>query len=326
MARPIWTGSISFGLVNVPVKLFSATSSHNVSFHQLDAKSGSRIRYKRVAEETGEEVSWDDIVKGYEVSRGEYVTITGEELESVQPTRTRSIEIDEFVELDEIDPIVWNKTYYLAPQEDVNAERPYALLMRAMEETGKVAVGRFVMRSKEYLVTIRPMKSVLALETMYFADEVRSLSEVEGAPVKAEPNKKELEIAEQLIASLSGKWEHKKYRDTYTDEVMGLIERKAKGEKIKVSPRKEEPDRVVDLMQALKRSLEARKGSGAAGGNGANGAKGSNGKKRRSNGHAKDDLGALTKKDLLERAAKADIGGRTKMKKDELIAALQEVA
>lgn len=319
MARPIWTGSISFGLVNVPVKLFSATSSHNVSFHQLEAKTGARIRYKRVSEESGEEVPWDEIVKGYELSKGEYVTVTSEELESVEPTKTRTIEIEEFVDLEAIDPIVWDKTYYLAPQEDVNAERPYALLMRAMEETGKVAVGRFVMRSKQYLVTIRPMKNVLALETMYFADEVRSLSEVEGAPVKAEPQQKELEIAEQLIASLSAKWDHKKLRDTYTDEVQALIDRKAKGEKIKVAPKKDEPSEVVDLMQALQRSLEARKGKGEA--SSSNGSARSNGSKK-----GMRDLKRMTKKDLLERAAKADINGRTKMSKEELVAALQEVA
>lgn len=308
MARPIWTGSISFGLVNVPVKVFSAVSSHNVSFHQLEAKTGARIRYQRVSEASGKEVPWEEIVKGYEVSKGTYVTVDSEELEAIEPTRTRTIEIEEFVELEAIDPIVWNKTYYLAPQEDVNAERPYALLLKAMEETGKVAVGRFVMRSKQYLVTLRPMKGVLALETMYFKDEVRSLSEVEGAPVKEAPTKKELEIAEQLIASLSGKWDHAKYHDTYTERVEALIEKKAKGEKISLPAKKEEKGEVVDLMAALQRSLEQRGGAKAS---------------AKPEG---DALEKLSKKELLERAAKADIEGRSKMKKDELVAALHEVA
>lgn len=242
MARAIWSGSISFGLVNVPVKLFSATEQKDVSFHQFQEGTGQRIRYRRVAEESGEEVDYADIVKGYEVEKGRHVLVTPEELESVDPGRTRTIEIEDFVDLAEIDPIYYEKSYYLAPAEGSGAEKPYTLLLRGMEESGKVAIGRFVLRTKQYLAAIRPAGGVLVLETMYFADEVRDPSvDVDGVPVEGvELSDRERAIAGQLIESLSSAWEPERYADTYRQRVLELIERKAQGEDVVTEPARAE--------------------------------------------------------------------------------------
>lgn len=310
MARAIWTGAISFGLVNVPVSLYTATQSKRISFNQLERKSGQRVRYKRVAEESGKEVDWDDIVKGYQFEKGRFVEITPEELSELEPRKSRSIDIEEFVSLDEIDPITWNKTYYLGPQSDVGAERPYELLRQAMEETGRVGIGRFVMRTKEYLATVRPIGKLLALETMYFADEIRGADEVENAPAKVKLNPKQLDMAKQLIDSLTGKWDPEKYRDTYRERVMELIEKKAKGEEIVTTQEAEEEPRVVNLMKALEESLATM-------------GKGGKGKKSAAGG---GDLEDLTKGELYDRAAKADISGRSKMSKPQLVRALRKAS
>ncbi|MBW3627075.1 MAG: Ku protein, partial [Actinobacteria bacterium] len=259
MARAIWSGSISFGLVNVPVKLFSATEQKDVSFHQFQEGTGQRIRYRRVAEESGEEVDYGDIVKGYEVEKGRHVLVTPEELESVDPGRTRTIEIEDFVDLAEIDPIYYEKSYYLAPAEGSGAEKPYALLLRGMEESGKVAIGRFVLRTKQYLAAIRPAAGVLVLETMYFADEVRDPSvDVDGVPVDGvELSERERAIAGQLIESLSSAWEPERYADTYRQRVLELIERKAEGEDVVTEPARADEGEVVDLMAALEASVAA---------------------------------------------------------------------
>jgi DNA end-binding protein Ku len=182
--RAIWSGSISFGLVNIPVRLYTATVSHDIAFHQFQARTGQRIHNKRVAERSGREVPFDDIVKGYEVGKGKVVLVDPKELESLEPRRTRTIEIEQFVELKEIDPIVWEATYYVGPEGSQGAVKSYQLLRRAMEEEGKVGIGRFVMRTKEYLVTVRPFGRGLALETMFYADEIRDQEEAAGAPGK----------------------------------------------------------------------------------------------------------------------------------------------
>src|SRR5437764_1144277 len=198
MARPIWSGSISFGLVNVPVKLFSATSPKEVRFHMLHDKAGGRIQQKRVCSIDGEEVAWEHIVKGFEVSKGRYVPITREELEAFAPKATRSIDIEDFVDLAQIDPIYYDHSYYLVP--DRGAARPYALLREAMKSTGKVGIGQFVLRTKQYLAAVRPMGSALALSTMLHADEVVDQSELEGLPgADAKPREKELHMARQLV-------------------------------------------------------------------------------------------------------------------------------
>ena len=262
MARAIWTGSISFGLLNVPVKLYSAVSKKNVSFRELRESDSSRIRHKRVAEADGKEVPYDDIVKGYEIAPEEYVVITRDELEELDPKKTRAIEIQDFVDLDEIDPILFNQPYYLGP--DKGAERAYSLLVKAMDDSRKVAIARFVLRNKEHLAAVRPMNGVLTLATMRFADEVVPPEEVADGFDDAEaekPQKRELDMAKALIDSLSSDFDHDSYRDEYREELLSLIERKAKGETVS-GPASEapQPTKAPDLMAALEESLAAVKG------------------------------------------------------------------
>ena len=263
MPRAIWTGAISFGLVNVPVKLYSAVSRKSVRFHQLHDKTGVRIQQKRVDPSTGEEVPYESVVKGYELSPDRYVVIEPEELESLDPAKTRSIDISDFVELDQIDPIHFDHPYYLAPAQ--GGAKAYELLRQAMEESGKVAIGRVVIRSKENLVAIRPSGPALAMETMLFPDEVVEPDALDELPVEeAKATKRELDMARQLIDSLSGDFEPGKYQDEYRERVLDLIERKAQGEEIAVQPAAEEPEKVPDLMAALEASIKAVKDGGDA--------------------------------------------------------------
>ncbi len=264
MARAIWTGSISFGLLNVPVKLYSAVSKKSVSFRELRESDGSRVRHKRVAEADGEEVDYNDIVKGYEIASDQYVVVTKDELDELNPKKTRAIEIQDFVDLDDIDPIYFDHPYYLGP--DKGAERAYALLVKAMDEAHKVAVARFVLRNRESLAAIRPMEGVLTMATMRFADEVVTPGELEdvlGEEVEA-PKKKELDMAKALIDSLTSDFDAGQYRDEYREELLSLIESKARGEKI-AAPAGEAPTptKAPDLMAALEESLAAVKGEEA---------------------------------------------------------------
>jgi DNA end-binding protein Ku len=260
MARSIWTGAISFGLVTVPVKLYSAVNRKTVRFHQLSGKSGVRISQRRVDPSTGDEVAYEDIVKGFELTPDRYVVIEPGELEALEPKKTKTIEIEDFVELSDIDPIFYDHPYYLAP--GAGGAKPYRLLLDAMRESGRVAIARVVIRSKEQLVALRPMRDdhVLGMSTMLFADEIvdpDNIDEVE-AIADVETTDRELDIAKQLIESLAGPFESGKYRDEYRDEVLNLIERKAAGEEIAVQPAAEEEDEPVpDLMAALKASLDA---------------------------------------------------------------------
>jgi DNA end-binding protein Ku len=257
MARAIWSGAISFGLVNVPVKLYSATSPKTVRFHQLSGKTGARIKQKRVDPSTGEEVAFEDIVKGYEITPERYVTIGPEELDALDPKATRTIDIEEFVDLSEIDPIYYDHNYYLAPT--AGGAKAYRLLLDAMREAEKVGIGRVVLRSKQQLCALRPTGEVLTLTTMLFGDEVLSPDRLDelDAIGEAEATKRELTMAQQLIASLSAEFEPTKYRDEYRDRVLELIERKAAGEEIAVVPQAEEPAAAPDLMAALEASLAA---------------------------------------------------------------------
>jgi DNA end-binding protein Ku len=250
----IWTGTISFGLVTVPVRAVSATRSRDVRFNQLEASTGARIRYRRVSEQSGDEVPNDRIVKGYEVSPGQYVTIDDDEMKQLAPKASRTIDIEDFVDLDEIDPVYFEQPYYLAP--DPNALKPYRLLVDAMTEGRKVAVGRFVMRAKEHLVAIRPVDGVLCLETMRYADEIVPVADV-IPPIEEgdEPSERELTMARQLVESLTAEFEPGKYHDAYREEVLALIERKAAGEEIVARPEVEETGKVLDLMAALQASL-----------------------------------------------------------------------
>jgi DNA end-binding protein Ku len=262
MPRAIWSGAISFGLVNIPVKLFSAVQRKTVRFHQLDQEDKQRIQQKRVNPRTGEEVPYENLVKGYEIGPDRYVVITPEELESIQPEKTRMIDIVSFVDLDQIDPIFYDHPYYLVP--DTGAEKAYRLLLDAMQQSGKVAIGRVVLRTKEYLVAIRPRDEVLTMETMLFADEVIPPDKLDEKPSdgKAKTSKKELEMAQQLIDSLAQDFEPEQYRDEYRDRVLEMIERKADGEEIVVEPAAEEPKEVPDLMAALEQSIASAKGQG----------------------------------------------------------------
>jgi DNA end-binding protein Ku len=258
MPRAIWSGAISFGLVNIPVKLYSAISKKTVQFNQLDARTQSRIKQKRVSAETGEEVPWEQIVKGYELSSGTYVVISDEELASLDPKALKSIDIDEFVDLAEIDPIFYDAAYYLAPD---RAPKPYALLAKAMEDEGKVGIAHFVLRTKQYLAAIRPNDGRLLLSTMVYADEVNDpvtipeLADLDGIDV----SEKELVMARQLIESLSTDFEPEKFHDTYREAVLGLIEQKAEGQEVVTPAASAEPEKVVDLMAALEASVAAAK-------------------------------------------------------------------
>ena len=259
MARSIWTGAISFGLVTVPVKMYSAVSRKTVRFHQLNGKTGVRIQQKRVDPSTGDEVPYEDIVKGYELTPDRYVLIEPGELEALDPKKTKSIEIEDFVALDEIDPIYFDHPYYLAP--GAGGAKPYRLLLEAMRETGRVAIATVVIRSKQQLVAVRPIgDNVLGMATMVFPDEVIDPDTIDEIPSADDVsvNDRELAIAQQLVESLAADFEPGKYHDSYREEVLALVERKAAGEQIAVQPAADEDDAPVpDLMSALKASLDA---------------------------------------------------------------------
>jgi len=266
VARAIWSGSISFGLLNVPVRLYSAVSKQTVRFRELREGDGSRVKHKRVAESDGKEVPYEKIVKGYEYAPDQYVVLSRDELSELEPQRSRAIEIQDFVDLDEIDPIYFEQPYYLGP--DKGAERAYALLVQAMTDARKVAVARFVLRNKEHLAAIRPMGNVLTLTTMRFHDEVSSPQDLDGEVFEEakpkKPEKRELEMATQLIESLTSDFDPDKYRDEYREELLDLLERKAEGKEVVSAPSEEpKPTKAPDLMAALEESLAAVKGEEA---------------------------------------------------------------
>jgi DNA end-binding protein Ku len=265
MPRAIWSGAISFGLVNIPVKLYSAVSRKTVRFHQLDSADNQRIQQKRVNPRTGEEVPYENLVKGYEIGGDRYVVVSPEELDALAPEKTRTIDIEDFVDLEDIDPIFYDHPYYLVP--DTGAEKAYRLLVDAMEEAGKVAIARVVIRSKEQLVAIRPREGILTMETMLFADEVIPPDDLEDAPAdgKKKTSKRELEMARQLIDSLSGDFKPDKYHDEYRERVLDMIERKAQGEEIVIEAPPEEPKKAPDLMAALEASIADAKKQGGSG-------------------------------------------------------------
>jgi DNA end-binding protein Ku len=258
MPRAIWSGSISFGLVNIPIKLYNAVSRKNVSFHQIDARTGARVKMQRVSAADGSEVPYGEIVKGYELAPDHYVLVEPSELESLDPEATRTIDIEEFIDLADIDPVFFDSAYYVAPVK--GAEKPYRLLVAAMEDQEKVGIARFVMRTKQYLAALRAKDGAMVLSTMVYADElvpaeeIGELAELDGGSV----SDRELTMAKQLIESLSTEFEPERFRDEYRDRVLELIERKADGEEVVVeaaSPA--DSDKVVDLMAALEASVAA---------------------------------------------------------------------
>lgn len=261
MARAIWSGAISFGLVNVPVKLVTAVSPKDIRFNQLEAATGQRVKQKRVSAVTGEEVPYDQIVKGYEIAPDQYVVVTPEELAALDPKATHTIDIEDFVELAQIDPIYFEHAYYLVPE--TAGRKAYALLVETMTRTGKVAIARLVLRTKQYLACIRPLAHALVLETLYYADEVVPVSEID-VPRDVEVSERELEVARQLVEALTTDFDPARYHDTYREQVMALIEAKAAGRQVVAQvPAAEEEGAVVDLMAALERSLETIRAKGA---------------------------------------------------------------
>lgn len=262
MARAIWSGTISFGLLNVPVKLYSAVARRDVSLRQIRESDGARIRNRRVAEGTDEEVPYEQIVKAFELAPDRYVPLSKDEIAALAPEKTRAIEVQDFVDLDQIDPIYFDGPYYLGPAQ--GAEKAYSLLAEAMRRSGKVAIARFVFRNKEHLAALRPSDGVLTLTTMRFADEVVPPSELEDVlPAEPpKPAKREVEMAEQLIDSLAAEFDPAAYRDEYREELLALIERKAEGEDVLSAPAPEEPKPTgaPDLMSALEESIAAVKG------------------------------------------------------------------
>jgi DNA end-binding protein Ku len=267
MARAIWSGTISFGLLNVPVKLYSAVARRGISLREIRESDGARIKHRRVAEGTDEEVPYGEIVKAFEVTADRYVPLNKDELAAMAPEKTRAIEVQDFVDLDQIDPIYFDSPYYLGPAD--GAAKAYSLLAKAMQESGKVAIARFVFRNKEHLAALRPNDGVLTLTTMRFADEVVAPSELEDVLPQSEQKvaKKEVEMAEQLIESLTTEFDPSAYRDEYREELLSLIERKAEGKDILTAPATEEPKPTAapDLMSALEESIAAVKERGKKG-------------------------------------------------------------
>lgn len=258
MPRPMWSGSISFGLINIPVKLFNAVKRKTIRFHQLRASDGCRIRLKKVCETDGEEVAASEIVKGYEVSPDQYVTVTTADLETAMPEKNRAIEIDDFVALEQIDPLYFEQPYYLTP--DKGAAKAYSLLLSALQKTSKVAIARFILRNKQYLCAIRPSGDArtLTLSTMLYADELISSDELEDLPSSdAKPSEREMTMAVQLIESLTADFQPEKYHDDHRKRVLALLEKKAEGQVITAQPAAAPAGKVIDLMAALEASLAA---------------------------------------------------------------------
>jgi DNA end-binding protein Ku len=313
--RAIWTGSISFGLVNVPVRMVSAIEEKKLHFHYVHAPDSSRIGYEKVCKAEGSPVPDDEIVKAFEYEKGEYVYMTDEDFEAAAAESTKTIEIRDFVAAEEIDPIYFERTYYLAPQE--GAEKVYALLVEAMERSGLVAIAKYVMRDRQNLGALRVRDGVIALERMYFGDEIRAASEI--APEDVGVDERELEMAGQLIESFAGEFDPSRYEDTYRDALCEIIRAKRKGEEVHVPEEREVAEEAPDLLSALRASVEAAQGRRAP-------KRGGNGRASRNGGTGDGDLEALSRDELYTRAKKLDIKGRSDMSKEELVEALRAAA
>jgi DNA end-binding protein Ku len=303
--RAIWSGSISFGLVSVPVRMFSAIEEHTLHFHYVHAPDGSRIGYEKICKAEEKPVPDDEIVKAFEYDKGEWVYMTDEDFEAAAAENHRTIDIRAFVPYGEIDPIYFERTYYLAPQED--GEKVYALLVRAMDDAGLAGIAKWVMRDRQNLGLMRIREGVITLERMHFADEIRPAEDV--APKEAKVDKQELDMAAQLIEQYTGRFEPERFRDTYRDALCEIIEAKHRGEEVHAE-REPEPEAPTDLMAALRASVEAarRGGSPLASEDG--------------DGNLED----LSREELYELAKKADIPGRSDMSKKQLIEALKQAA
>ena len=266
MPRTMWRGSLSFGLVNVPVALVSATRDLDVHFHQIDAETGARLHVQRVCKEEGEPIDYEEVANGHPRSDGEgYVLLTDEELAGAQPEKTRTIDISEFVGLDEIDPVYFDHPYFLVPVgEGEGPLRAYRLLVEAMQKSERVAIGRFVLRTKEYLVALRVRDGLLSLVTLHFADEIRSTDQLDLPGKGDQPKKAEVDHAVELVEQLSADWDPARYEDRHRERLLKIVEQKRKGQTIKAPTTPEAPAAVPDLMAALRQSLEDAKAGSAA--------------------------------------------------------------
>ena len=301
MPRSIWTGSISFGLVSVPVRMFSAVEEHTLHFNYVHAPDGSRIGYEKICKAEDKPVPDDEIVKAFEYEKGEWVYMTDDDFEAAAAENHRTIDIRAFVPFDEVDPIFFERTYYLGPAED--GERVYALLAKAMEDSGLAGVAKWVMRDRQNLGLLRVREGVITLERMHFADEIRSADEF--APQDAKVEKRELDMAEQLIEQYTGKFDPSEYRDSYRDALCEIIKAKRKGEEVRVEA-EPEPEAPTDLMEALRASVEAARG-----------------RRSRPRRNGSEALDGKSKEELYELAKQADIPGRSDMSKEELVEALR---
>lgn len=317
MARAIWTGVITFGLVSVPVGLYTAVENHTVHFHQLQRGTTDRIRNRRVNERTGKEVPSEDIVKGYEAAEGEYVVIEPDELDEIAPGRSRTIDISDFVDLDDIEPVYFDRTYYVAPRGKDHA-KVYGLLREALAEVGKAGIATFVMRGKQYLIALRADDKVLVLQTLHWADEVRDPGqELPELPSGQVGKGKERDMAVQLIDALDAPWEPAKYHDTYQEKVRELVRAKAEGQEIEAAEEAPQATNVVDLMEVLQGSLDRARGTKSK-----NAAKSKDSTKSKPKARKETELQQLSKSELYQRATDQGIEGRSKMSRDELIDAL----
>lgn len=353
MARPMWSGSLSFGLVNVGVRMYSATEDHSPRFNQFQRGTSDRIRYRRVNERTGEDVEYDDIVRGAHLGGDEYVLLEQDELDAVAPGRSRSLEITDFVPGPDIDPIMYGSTYYLAPRGE-ESTTAYALLRDALRASDRVGIATFVLRGKEHLAAVRPYRNVLALSTVHFADEVRDPDATLGdePPPRTRSDDKQLRVAEQLIESMTERWQPEQYHDSYRERVDELIEAKRAGREVVEEAAPPEDTKVTDLMSALRDSVRARssssggtarRGSGSAGGRrrsgaerGSGGGRGSGERRsgaRKTGGGAKrtkaaagPKLADASKSELMDLARKLDVSGRSGMTRDELERAVRRAS
>lgn len=304
MARPIWSGTVSFGLVSVPVRLYSAVDDHTIHFQQYERDTSDRIRYRRVNERTGKEVDYDDVVKGRETG-GKLVQVESDELDEIAPGRSRAIEIDAFVDIEEIDPIYVERTYWLAPGAD-DALRPYQLLLRALEKTNRAGIATFAMKAREYLAAVRAHDDLLHLTTLHFDEDIRDPDkELPDLPATRKPRGKELDMAVTLIESMSEHWRPGDYEDSFNDRVRRLLANKRRGKKTRSAPEPRQATEPSDLYDVLSRSVDESKG--------------------RKNGRGRSKTPAdLTRGELDKLARKLDIRGRSKMSKAELAEAVEE--
>jgi DNA end-binding protein Ku len=322
MARALWTGFVSFGLVSVPVGMFRATEDQTVHFNQINKNTGHRIRYKKVDEVSGDEVQATDIVNGHDMGDGEYVIVTKDELKDAAPGKSELMEISDFVDLSSIDPIFYRSSYYLAPR-GKGADRAYSLLRQAMEETNKIGIATLVLRDKEHLVAIRPADNVLIVETMYFPAEIRDpAEELESLPKKASFEGRELTVAKTLVESLTVDWDPERYENTYRSRIEDLIEAKRKGKAVVAKTEKPKTN-VVDLMSALEASV-AKTSKGGGGSGKAEASQKSKPAKKATKAKNSQPLEKLSKAKLAALAAEFDIAGRSSMTKDDLVSALNE--